>query len=52
LLARSTRSVSTTEAGERLLSKIGPRLDEISKELSVIGELSGSPSGTIRINML
>lgn len=50
LLARSTRSVSTTEAGERLLSKIGPRLDEIGEELSVIGELSGSPSGTIRIN--
>lgn len=50
LLARSTRSVSTTEAGERLLFKIGPRLDEIGEELSVIGELSGSPSGTIRIN--
>tara|TARA_R110002050_G_scaffold1244_5_gene8825 strand:- start:127187 stop:128080 length:894 start_codon:yes stop_codon:yes gene_type:complete len=50
LLARSTRSVSTTEAGERLLAKIGPRLDEIGEELSVIGELSGSPSGTIRIN--
>jgi DNA-binding transcriptional LysR family regulator len=33
-----------------LLSKIGPRLDEIGEELSVIGELSGSPSGTIRIN--
>jgi DNA-binding transcriptional LysR family regulator len=50
LLARSTRSVSTTEAGERLLAKIGPKLDEIGEELSVIGELSGSPSGTIRIN--
>lgn len=52
LLARSTRSVSTTEAGERLLAKIGPRLDEIGEELSVIGELSGSPSGTIRINAI
>ncbi len=52
LLARSTRSVSTTEAGERLLTKIGPRLDEIGEELSVIGELSGSPSGTIRINAI
>jgi len=52
LLARSTRSVSTTEAGQRLLAKIGPRLDEIDEELSVIGELSGSPSGTIRINAI
>lgn len=52
LLARSTRSVSTTEAGERLLAKIGPKLDDINEELSVIGELSGSPSGTIRINAI
>jgi DNA-binding transcriptional LysR family regulator len=49
LLARSTRSVSPTEAGERLLSTIGPRMDEIEQELSIIGELSGRPSGNIRI---
>ncbi len=49
LLARSTRSVSPTEAGTRLLDTIGPRMDEIEQELSIIGELSGRPSGTIRI---
>lgn len=49
LLIRTTRSVSPTEAGERLLRKIGPRLDEIAAELEALGALRDSPSGTVRI---
>lgn len=50
LLTRTTRSVSPTEAGERLLRKIGPRLDEIEAELAALGEFRDKPAGTVRIN--
>jgi DNA-binding transcriptional LysR family regulator len=49
LLNRTTRSVSTTEAGERLLRNVGPRLDEIDHELKALTELRDKPAGTIRI---
>jgi DNA-binding transcriptional LysR family regulator len=49
LLTRSTRSVTLTEAGERLLQTIGPRFDEIDAGLSALGELRDKPAGTIRI---
>jgi DNA-binding transcriptional LysR family regulator len=49
LLTRTTRSVSPTEAGERLLHMAGPRFEEIEAELEAIGELREKPSGTIRI---
>lgn len=49
LLARTTRSVSPTDAGERLLGKIGPRLDEIEAELVALSELRDRPAGTVRI---
>jgi DNA-binding transcriptional LysR family regulator len=49
LLTRTTRSVSATEAGERLLRNIGQRLDEIEVELSGVSELRKKPAGTIRI---
>jgi DNA-binding transcriptional LysR family regulator len=50
LLTRTTRSVSPTNAGERLLETIGPRFDEIEAELSALGELRDRPAGTIRIS--
>lgn len=50
LLTRTTRSVSPTEAGERLLQSIGPRLDEIATELALLSEFRDRPAGTIRIN--
>jgi DNA-binding transcriptional LysR family regulator len=50
LLNRTTRSVSTTEAGERLYQAIEPRLAEIESELAVLAELRGKPAGTVRIN--
>ncbi len=49
LLTRTTRSVSPTEAGQRLLSNIGPRLDEIENEVAAVRELRAKPAGTIRI---
>ncbi len=49
LLTRTTRTVATTEAGERLLRTLGPRFDEIEAELASIGELRDKPAGNIRI---
>jgi DNA-binding transcriptional LysR family regulator len=49
LLARTTRSVSPTEAGERLLGSLRPAFDEIERELTGLAALQGKPSGTIRI---
>src|SRR4051794_39753449 len=49
LLTRTTRSVSPTEAGERLLRNVGPRFEEVEAELAALNELRQRPSGTIRI---
>lgn len=49
LLTRTTRSVSPTEAGERLLAGIGPHLDGIARQLAAIGALREKPAGVIRI---
>ena len=49
LITRTTRSVSPTEAGERLLRTVEPRFDEIDAELATIAELREKPAGTIRI---
>ena len=52
LLTRTTRSVSPTEAGERLLLTVGPRFEEIEAELEALSELREKPAGTIRINAI
>ena len=49
LLARSTRSVSPTDAGQRLIEAIGPRFEEIDAELDAITALRDKPAGAIRI---
>ena len=49
LLTRTTRSVSPTAAGERILRNVGPRIEEIETELAALSELREKPSGTIRI---
>ena len=49
LLTRTTRSVSPTEAGERVLTNVGHRFDEIESELQALSELRDKPAGTIRI---
>jgi DNA-binding transcriptional LysR family regulator len=50
LLARTTRSVAPTEAGERLLGRIGPGFEEIAAGLASLSELRDRPAGTIRIS--
>lgn len=50
LLSRTTRSVSPTEAGQRLLDTLRPALDEISGSLAALGELREKPAGLVRIN--
>ena len=49
LLTRTTRNVSVTEAGERLLREVGPHLEEISMSLAQISASRDKPAGTIRI---
>jgi DNA-binding transcriptional LysR family regulator len=49
LLSRTTRSISVTEAGERLMATMAPRLDEIEAELAALGEARDKPAGTLRI---
>ncbi len=49
LLTRTTRSVSPTTAGERLLNAIGHRFDEIDAELDELTEMRDKPAGTVRI---
>ena len=49
LLTRTTRAVSPTEAGERLLEGIGPHFDEIEAEVDALSALRDKPAGTIRI---
>jgi DNA-binding transcriptional LysR family regulator len=49
LLSRTTRSLSPTEAGERLIATLRPALDDIETGLASLSELRDKPSGTIRI---
>lgn len=50
LLTRTTRSVAPTEAGEKLLASLAPRLADIESELEVITRLNGIPAGNIRLS--
>lgn len=51
LLSRTTRSVAPTEAGERLLRTLSPRLAEIEGEIESIMALGGRPAGTVRLTL-
>ncbi|MDM8354795.1 LysR family transcriptional regulator [Pandoraea communis] len=51
LLHRSTRSVSPTEAGARLLERLGPALGEIEAALDVVNGFRDRPVGTLRLNV-
>jgi DNA-binding transcriptional LysR family regulator len=50
LLNRTTRSVSTTQAGEQLLNDIAPLITSIEQKLSALNEYRDTPRGTLRIN--
>ncbi|MCU1727392.1 LysR family transcriptional regulator [Pseudomonas sp. 7P_10.2_Bac1] len=52
LLTRSTRSVSPTDAGERLIETLGPHFDGIEAGLADLAEMSGKPAGSLRITSL
>ena len=49
VLTRTTRSVSLTEAGERLIRTVAPRFEEIDAELEALNALREKPAGTIRV---
>lgn len=51
LLNRTTRSVSPTEAGQRLLDRLGPALGEVEAALDALGSLRDTPTGTLRLNV-
>jgi DNA-binding transcriptional LysR family regulator len=52
LLARTTRSVSPTEAGQQLIETVAPRLEEIETEIAAVSELGDRAVGTIRITAI
>src|SRR5947207_13599106 len=49
LLARTTRSVAPTNAGERLLAQLRPALHDIQAALDEVGQLRAKPAGTVQI---
>jgi DNA-binding transcriptional LysR family regulator len=51
LLNRTTRSVLPTEAGQRLLERLGPALNEVQAALDVVNSLRDRPAGTLRLNV-
>ena len=51
LLNRTTRSVAVTEAGARLLDRLGPALDEVSAAVDIVNGFRDRPAGTLRLNV-
>ncbi|CAM3927517.1 LysR family transcriptional regulator [Bordetella muralis] len=51
LLNRTTRSVAPTEAGQRLLERLGPALNEVEAAIDVVNQFRSGPTGTLRLNV-
>ncbi len=51
LFNRTTRSVVPTEAGQRLLERLVPALNEVQAALDVTNRLRDRPAGTLRLNV-
>jgi len=51
LLTRTTRSVVPTEAGERLIRSLAPRIEELETEIDELMEIRDKPSGLVRITL-
>src|SRR5580693_8826984 len=51
LFHRTTRSVVPTEAGQRLLERLGPALTEVEAALDVVNVFRDKPAGTLRLNV-
>ena len=50
LLTRTTRNIAPTEAGERIIQAVGPKLDEVEAELAALTALRDKPAGTVRLS--
>jgi DNA-binding transcriptional LysR family regulator len=50
LLTRTTRSVAPTEAGERIIACLEPRIADLEQELESLVQLNGTASGNIRLS--
>ncbi|HKN11519.1 MAG TPA: LysR family transcriptional regulator [Pseudomonadota bacterium] len=50
LLTRTTRNIAPTEAGERIIQAVGPKLDEVDAELTALSALRDKPAGTVRLS--
>jgi DNA-binding transcriptional LysR family regulator len=51
LFNRTTRSIAPTEAGARLLDRLGPALAEVDAALDVVNSFRDRPAGTLRLNV-
>jgi DNA-binding transcriptional LysR family regulator len=51
LLMRTTRNVSPTDAGERLLRTLAPSIHDIEREVDAMMELRDKPSGVVRLTL-
>jgi DNA-binding transcriptional LysR family regulator len=51
LLNRTTRSVVPTEAGQRLLERLGPALNEVETAIDVVNSYRDRPAGKLRLNV-
>ncbi|MDP5278205.1 LysR family transcriptional regulator [Sphingomonas sp. DG1-23] len=51
LLHRTTRSVAPTEAGARLLERLGPALGEVEAALDIVNRFRDRPAGTLKLNV-
>lgn len=51
LLNRTTRSVAPTEAGQRLLERLGPALSEVAAALDIVNDMRDRPAGTLKLNV-
>src|SRR6218665_3605725 len=51
LLTRTTRSVVPTEAGERLIPSLAPRIEELENEIDELMEIRDKPTGSVRITL-
>jgi DNA-binding transcriptional LysR family regulator len=50
LLTRTIRNIAPTEAGERIIQAVGPKLDEVDAELAALTALRDKPAGTVRLS--
>ncbi len=51
LLNRTTRSIAPTEAGARLIERLGPALGEVEAALDVVNAFRDRPAGTLKLNV-